>query len=286
MAAVAVATASLTVSGCGTDGGPAPAPATVTVTATPAAQSDADSSPTTAAETKVVAARLADVDWSSATVPARCSGEDEVVTLTDYTAPASAVPGATFELDRKRLLNDTVGGLDGHPRIPVNVVTVRCIGASASPDAVLVYADDDTGAALVGYALTTAEGERVYDLAVDESGRLEVTTLAYTPGAPQCCPDIIRWRTFTVDPDKFELTLESVDSEPYEDSSTDVVSAECATLPALIAEEARLKAAARAETQARTYAQIASGDHGDSIRYGAQAGLLWQRITVLKGRCP
>jgi hypothetical protein len=76
------------------------------------------------------------------------------------------------------------------------LVAVRCdVGAGAPPSAVFAVAASTTGPHVVDELLTLDAGEVVSDL-TGIGPTAVVTTFAFSPGAPRCCPDLQATHTY------------------------------------------------------------------------------------------
>lgn len=74
--------------------------------------------------------------------------------------------------------------------VPDALVAVRCdAAAGAPPSAVFAIAAGPAAAQVVGQLLAPAAGEVVSDLS-GQGGEAVVTTFAFGPNAPRCCPDL------------------------------------------------------------------------------------------------
>jgi hypothetical protein len=74
--------------------------------------------------------------------------------------------------------------------VPDALVAVRCdTGAGSPPSSVFAIAADVGRPRIVGQLLSTSAGEVVSDLS-GQGAEAVVTTFAFGPRAPRCCPDL------------------------------------------------------------------------------------------------
>jgi hypothetical protein len=89
--------------------------------------------------------------------------------------------------------------------VPDALIAVRCeAGAGSPPSAVFAVAAGAARPSIAGELLRPADNEVVADLS-GQGGEAVVTTFAFGPGAPRCCPDLqavrrYRWNGHGFDP--------------------------------------------------------------------------------------
>jgi hypothetical protein len=87
---------------------------------------------------------------------------------------------------------------------PDALVAVRCdVGAGAPPSAVFAVLNSATGPRVVDELLTPDAGEVVSDL-TGIGPTAVITTFAFSPGAPRCCPDLQATHTYHWDGAEFD----------------------------------------------------------------------------------
>ncbi|HEY3603228.1 MAG TPA: hypothetical protein VGL04_01055 [Sporichthyaceae bacterium] len=88
--------------------------------------------------------------------------------------------------------------------VPDALVAVRCdAGAGAPPSAVFAVAATKAGPRVVDELLTPDAGEVVSEL-TGIGPTAVVTTFAYSPDAPRCCPDLAATHTYHWDGAEFD----------------------------------------------------------------------------------
>lgn len=165
---------------------------------------------------------LDEVDWSSVKVPAQCAGDTSTVaTLSNYVAQIPG--GGTVRLHADGIVTGQVAGL------AATAVTLGCEGASASPDAVLVYTDSNDGVVFAGYAVSP--DEQIQGAKVTFAGdEIRITGSSNTENAPRCCPDLQVTSRFTLDDGLIVQIARQVTSRVDEDSGEGAQPA-CSMLP-------------------------------------------------------